>query len=154
MSFLPSDIAYIQIFPPIGIARLGDSGFDLNTGRPDGEIEWFLPSEIPGTEDMPVSLQGKFRDCKNRIKRQVRLEFSFVIFRIALNLAARRLFVSVSMLIEATALYSAKSRQGPCIPSPGASMSQITRVHTTSSQVCPKSFILILCRNICSTRRV
>ncbi|KAG1743607.1 uncharacterized protein EDB91DRAFT_1335740 [Suillus paluster] len=67
----PTHISYIQIFPPIGIARLGDSGFDLSTGNidDDSEIDWFLPSEIPGTEDMPADL-GKFRDEKNRIKRQ------------------------------------------------------------------------------------
>jgi hypothetical protein len=76
MDFDPTDIAYIQIFPPIGIARLGDSGFDLSKGTPDGEIKWFLPSEIPGTEDMPAGLQGQFRDANNRIKRQARLLFS------------------------------------------------------------------------------
>ncbi|KAG2132996.1 hypothetical protein DEU56DRAFT_951148 [Suillus clintonianus] len=70
MSVQPADIAYIQIFPPIGIARLGDSGFDLSTGKSDGDIDWFLPSEIPGTEDMPADLNGRFRDAKNRIKRQ------------------------------------------------------------------------------------
>ncbi|KAG0698475.1 hypothetical protein DFH29DRAFT_941178 [Suillus ampliporus] len=72
MSFTPADISYIQIFPPIGIARLGDSGFDLSTGNldPDSKIECFLPSEIPGTEDIPADLKGQFRDSKNRIKRQ------------------------------------------------------------------------------------
>ncbi|KAG1743634.1 uncharacterized protein EDB91DRAFT_1274175 [Suillus paluster] len=70
MSFDPADISYIQIFPPIGIARLGDSGFDLSTGKLDGEIEWFLPSEIPGAEDMPADLKGQFRDANKRIKRQ------------------------------------------------------------------------------------
>ncbi|KAG0698477.1 hypothetical protein DFH29DRAFT_941196 [Suillus ampliporus] len=69
-SIEPADIAYIQIFPPIGIARLGDSGFDLSTGKPDGDIVHFLPSEIPGTEDMPATLEGQFRDAENRIKRQ------------------------------------------------------------------------------------
>jgi hypothetical protein len=76
MAFTHADISYIQIFPPIGIARLGDSGFDLSTGKPDGEIDFFLPSEIPGTDDMPVSLKGQFRDKNKRIKRQVRPAFS------------------------------------------------------------------------------
>ncbi|KAJ8591361.1 hypothetical protein M405DRAFT_860602 [Rhizopogon salebrosus TDB-379] len=80
MSFTPTDIAYIQIFPPIGISRLGDSGFDLSKGKPDGDIEWFLPSEIPGTEDMPTSLQGQFRDANNRIKRQARLAVRFRVY--------------------------------------------------------------------------
>ncbi|KIJ65358.1 hypothetical protein HYDPIDRAFT_27377 [Hydnomerulius pinastri MD-312] len=70
MSFNPGDVSYLKIYPPIGIARLGDSGFDLDTGKPDGKMEWFLPSELPGTEDMPDDLKGRFKDEKHRIKRQ------------------------------------------------------------------------------------
>ncbi|OAX37455.1 hypothetical protein K503DRAFT_866864 [Rhizopogon vinicolor AM-OR11-026] len=65
----PNDIEYVQIFPPIGIARLGDFGFDLSTGQPEGTLEWFLPSEIPGTEET-LDPKGKLRDGKNRTKRQ------------------------------------------------------------------------------------
>ncbi|KAH7909835.1 hypothetical protein BJ138DRAFT_1154305 [Hygrophoropsis aurantiaca] len=70
MSVEPSQIQYLKIYPPIGVARLGNSGFDLEDGKPDGEITSFLPSEIPGTRDMPASLKGRFKDGKNRIKRQ------------------------------------------------------------------------------------
>ncbi|KAL4065368.1 hypothetical protein V8B97DRAFT_2016672 [Scleroderma yunnanense] len=76
MTPVPFDqISYIQIFPPIGVARLGDSGFNLDTGKPDGDIQWFLPSELPGTDDMPASLNGQFREGEKskhpyRIKRQ------------------------------------------------------------------------------------
>ncbi|KAH7909846.1 hypothetical protein BJ138DRAFT_1154322, partial [Hygrophoropsis aurantiaca] len=66
----PSQIQYLKIYPPIGVARLGNSGFDLEHGKPDGEITSFLPSEIPGTLDMPASLKGHFKDAKHRIKRQ------------------------------------------------------------------------------------
>ena len=71
MSIPYPQISYIKIFPPIGVARLGDSGFNLDTGKPDGDIKWFLPSDLPGTENMPDSLNGRFRDDNNRIKRQV-----------------------------------------------------------------------------------
>ncbi|KIM57587.1 hypothetical protein SCLCIDRAFT_1219256 [Scleroderma citrinum Foug A] len=70
MSIPYPQISYIKIFPPIGVARLGDSGFNLDTGKPDGDIKWFLPSDLPGTENMPDSLNGRFRDDNNRIKRQ------------------------------------------------------------------------------------
>jgi hypothetical protein len=64
-----SDISLIGIFPPIGIARLGDSGFDLSKGEPDGKAEIFFSSEIPGT-DGPPAVGFKFRDARDRIKRQ------------------------------------------------------------------------------------
>ena len=71
MSIEPSKINYIQIFPPIGVARLGDSGFNLDTGKPDGNIDFFLPPEVPGNNNIPDALQGNFRDKKSRIKRMV-----------------------------------------------------------------------------------
>ena len=66
-------VAYAKIFPPVGIARLGDSGFDLDIGEPDGNIVFFLPSDIPGSDDPPPESDGRFRDDEDRIKRQVRL---------------------------------------------------------------------------------
>jgi len=83
-----SQIIYIRIFPPLGVARLGDSGFNLDTGEPDGDIKWFLPSDLPGTENMPDSLNGRFRDDKNRIKRQVS-QFNPILEYIQFQLSTR-----------------------------------------------------------------
>ncbi|KDQ52189.1 hypothetical protein JAAARDRAFT_703348 [Jaapia argillacea MUCL 33604] len=69
-TFNPFDVASVKIFPPIGVARVGDSGFDLEAGVDDGDIKFFMPPEIPGVEDVPPELQGNFRDEMNRIKRQ------------------------------------------------------------------------------------
>ncbi|CCM05259.1 uncharacterized protein FIBRA_07469 [Fibroporia radiculosa] len=71
MSIDPTEISYIQIFPPIGIARLGDSGFNLDTGEPDGDIEYFLSPEVPGSDDVSPAVNNSFRDSKYRIKRMV-----------------------------------------------------------------------------------
>ncbi|MGI8988015.1 MAG: LodA/GoxA family CTQ-dependent oxidase [Bryobacteraceae bacterium] len=51
-----AEIIYCKIFPPIGIARLGDS--------PDG---YFIGPEAPGC---PPDPDGGFRDVDGRIKRQ------------------------------------------------------------------------------------
>ncbi|TFK38751.1 hypothetical protein BDQ12DRAFT_605201 [Crucibulum laeve] len=66
------DIDRLEIFPPIGIARVGDSGFDLSRGVSYGDIEWFLPSDIPGSDELPPGIQSsdQLRDSKKRIKRQ------------------------------------------------------------------------------------
>ncbi|KDQ58316.1 hypothetical protein JAAARDRAFT_46828 [Jaapia argillacea MUCL 33604] len=69
-TFNPFEVASVKIFPPIGVARVGDSGFDLEAGRDDGHIQFFVPSEIPGVEELPPELQGNFRDEMFRIKRQ------------------------------------------------------------------------------------
>ncbi|KAG8908747.1 hypothetical protein FRB99_002985 [Tulasnella sp. 403] len=50
----PSDVAYFDIYPPIAIARVGDSQ------------EWYIGPEIPGVEPMP---EGGFRDAEHKIKR-------------------------------------------------------------------------------------
>lgn len=51
----PKRISRVKIFPPIGIARVGDSGFDLEYGKPDLEaLEYFLPPEIPGRDEVEV----------------------------------------------------------------------------------------------------
>ncbi|KAM5533429.1 hypothetical protein V8D89_012867 [Ganoderma adspersum] len=65
----PSKIARLEIFPPIGVARVGDSGTWPN-GQPDPEhpdIEYFYGPEAPGLNDHPF---GSFRDPQRRIKRQ------------------------------------------------------------------------------------
>ncbi|KAJ3568660.1 hypothetical protein NP233_g5566 [Leucocoprinus birnbaumii] len=54
----PDDISYVEIFPPVGITRFGDS-----------EDEFFLAPEVPGHTDLPYNLT-KFRDDKQRIRRQ------------------------------------------------------------------------------------
>lgn len=47
----PNIVSRVKIFPPIGIARVGDSGFDLESGKPDLDtLEYFLPPEIPGRD--------------------------------------------------------------------------------------------------------
>ncbi len=62
---LPADIARVEIFPPVGIARVGDSG--CNTGSTGG-IEYFYGPEVPGIDGHPF---GAFRDESDGIKRQV-----------------------------------------------------------------------------------
>ena len=65
----PEEIAYAEIFPPIGIARVGNSG-SHNAGRDNtSPIEAFLTPEVPHT--VP-SVMEHFRDKARRIKRQVR----------------------------------------------------------------------------------
>lgn len=49
-------IAYAKIFPPIGIARVGDS-----------ETDWFLAPESPNPKD---SRPEHFRDAEGGLKRQ------------------------------------------------------------------------------------
>ncbi|KIK63444.1 hypothetical protein GYMLUDRAFT_163033 [Collybiopsis luxurians FD-317 M1] len=51
-----SDIHHIEIFPPIGIARVGDA-----------KEEYYYAPEVPGLDDHPF---GNFRDEKGGIKRQ------------------------------------------------------------------------------------
>ncbi|PCH38726.1 hypothetical protein WOLCODRAFT_161779 [Wolfiporia cocos MD-104 SS10] len=66
------EFSHIQIFPPIGIARVGDSGFNLYTGSPDGEPEYFFPPEVPGHDQFPPHglVDGAFKDKLYRVKRQ------------------------------------------------------------------------------------
>ncbi|KAF7792008.1 hypothetical protein EIP86_003035 [Pleurotus ostreatoroseus] len=59
----PQDIARIEIFPPVGIARVGDSGAN-GAGT---EIQYFYGPEVPGIDDHPF---GEFRDPSGGIKRQ------------------------------------------------------------------------------------
>ncbi|KAF8208007.1 hypothetical protein K438DRAFT_1813258 [Mycena galopus ATCC 62051] len=56
----PTKIARIEIFPPVGIARVGDSGVE-------SELEYYYGPEVPGIDDHPF---GDFRDKKGLIKRQ------------------------------------------------------------------------------------
>ncbi|OBZ79331.1 L-lysine 6-oxidase [Grifola frondosa] len=72
----PEQIARVEIFPPIGIARVGDSG-SLPGGEEDtsSEIEYYYGPEVPGSYGTPVpggSEQpfGSFRDGEQRIRRQ------------------------------------------------------------------------------------
>ena len=60
----PQDIAHIEIFPPVGIARVGDSGAN-GAGT---EIQYFYGPEVPGIDDHPF---GEFRDPSGGIRRQV-----------------------------------------------------------------------------------
>jgi L-Lysine epsilon oxidase N-terminal len=52
-------IASLEIFPPVGVARLGDS-----------EKEYFFAPEVPGNINPPTP-DGNFRDDKQKIRRQV-----------------------------------------------------------------------------------
>jgi hypothetical protein len=53
------DIAAVEIFPPVGIARVGDS-----------EKEYFFAPEVPGNISPPTP-DKKFRDDQQKIRRQV-----------------------------------------------------------------------------------
>jgi len=53
----PTKIDVIRIYPPIGIARVGNSK--------DG---WYIGPEVPGRFDEPV---GGFKDAQGAVKRQV-----------------------------------------------------------------------------------
>lgn len=52
-----ASITYVQIYPPIGISRVGNS-----------ETGWFYGPEIPGRIDTP---DGGFKDPNGAVKRQV-----------------------------------------------------------------------------------
>lgn len=60
------DIAYVEIFPAIGIARVGNSG--STNGKRSGPVDYFLGPELPQTVYNPV---GGYRDGNQAIKRQV-----------------------------------------------------------------------------------
>lgn len=60
MAFNSEDIVYVDIFPPIGVARVGDSE------------EYYLGPEIPHVDPIP---EGGFKDANHKIKRQVRSFF-------------------------------------------------------------------------------
>lgn len=62
----PTKIAYAEIFPAIGIARVGNSG--STNGKRSEPVTYFLGPELPQTDYQPV---GGFRDAKQAIKRQV-----------------------------------------------------------------------------------
>ena len=67
-------VAYVEIFPAIGVARMGNSGSDPATGQRSGNpISYFLGPEVPGAASTP---EGGFRDGRQAIKRQVILRFS------------------------------------------------------------------------------
>ena len=51
-----NEISYVAIYPPVGIARIGNSP------------EHFLASEIPGVSQVP---EGGYKDKKGRIKKEV-----------------------------------------------------------------------------------
>ncbi|KAF9803150.1 hypothetical protein IEO21_09749 [Rhodonia placenta] len=70
--FNVQDVSRIEIYPPIGIARVGDSGFDLVTGVTRGEPQYFFPPEVPGHDQFPPGdlVNSAFRDSSQRIKRQ------------------------------------------------------------------------------------
>ncbi|CAE7215436.1 unnamed protein product [Rhizoctonia solani] len=55
MSVKPEDIACVDIYPPINVARVGDSS------------EHFIGSEVPGVEPTP---DGGFKDKDHKIKKQ------------------------------------------------------------------------------------
>ncbi|EKM50630.1 uncharacterized protein PHACADRAFT_129992 [Phanerochaete carnosa HHB-10118-sp] len=74
----PTKIARVEIFPPIGIARVGDSGVRPD-GSSDGEIEYYYAPEVPGITDPPADM---FRDKKQRIRRQASSARPHRLFRV------------------------------------------------------------------------
>jgi hypothetical protein len=54
-------IHHVRIYPPIGIARVGNS-----------KDAWFIGPEVPGRFDEPT---GGFKDAEGAVKRQARLSF-------------------------------------------------------------------------------
>jgi hypothetical protein len=61
----------VGIYPPIGIARVGNSRLQaLDHG-------WFYGPEVPGHFDEP---KGGFKDQHGAVKRQVEFDFSFTRF--------------------------------------------------------------------------
>lgn len=67
-SINPSDIAHVEIFPPIGVGRVGDSGTISGRRVHDRDIEYYYGPEVPGRTDHRF---GGFRDQYKAIKRQV-----------------------------------------------------------------------------------
>jgi hypothetical protein len=51
-----NEISHVAIYPPIGIARIGNSP------------EYFLASNLPGASEVP---EGGYKDTKGRIKKEV-----------------------------------------------------------------------------------
>ncbi|KZT69484.1 hypothetical protein DAEQUDRAFT_726433, partial [Daedalea quercina L-15889] len=66
-SINPKDIARVEIFPPVGIARVGDSGTSNGERDPSIDVEYYYGPEVPGLTDHPF---GTFRDQRGGIKRQ------------------------------------------------------------------------------------
>jgi L-Lysine epsilon oxidase N-terminal/L-lysine epsilon oxidase C-terminal domain len=63
-------IDVIKIFPPIGIARLGNSPPDWPRDDNKDRGESFIGPEIPGNYTPPAPWDGHYKDSKFRIKRQ------------------------------------------------------------------------------------
>jgi hypothetical protein len=59
-------IESIEIYPPIGIVRVGDSAF---SGPEQENVGWFFAPDIPSKFD-PLG-QMKFKDKAGNVKRQV-----------------------------------------------------------------------------------
>lgn len=55
----PTTVKRVEIFPPFGIARVGDS-----------EDEYYYGPEVPGSLNLASDTFGTFRDSKGHIKRQ------------------------------------------------------------------------------------
>ena len=74
MSFDPTKISYVDIYPPIAVARVGgkdsvtSKSYNLTMLLSDSPA-WYLGSQIPGKELIP---EGGFKDADHKIKRQVR----------------------------------------------------------------------------------
>lgn len=70
-TFTPENISFVEIFPPIGIARVGNSGTIAGQRRDGLAVEYFLGPEVPLGTAQPAH---GFRDKGGRIKRQVRAQ--------------------------------------------------------------------------------
>jgi hypothetical protein len=57
----------IEIYPPIGIVRVGDSAF---SGPEAENVGWFFAPDVPSKFDTPAG-HMKFKDKCGNVKRQV-----------------------------------------------------------------------------------
>lgn len=82
-----NQISRVEIFPPVGIARVGDSGVSVDNIAPgakpqpnDGsKIQYYYGPEVPGQDAPPTDPDHPseyiFRDEDGGIKRQVDLHY-------------------------------------------------------------------------------
>ena len=60
-SIMDNKITKVSIYPPIGIARIGNAPIDNPT-------DYYIAPEIPG---QPAQVEGGYKDSKGRVKKQV-----------------------------------------------------------------------------------
>ena len=100
----------VKIYPPIGIARVGNSFLNYEEG-------WFYGPEIPGYFEEP---KDGFKDLFGSVKRQVLFsDLSEGLYYLKLDSTYYRLLVSESMALQKMERTSAKSTSPPDMTSNG-----------------------------------